>query len=121
MNAACEACEAGAVASADRRSCHVCSGDVPGSQPNSGGSDCDSQLNEGDEFGDNIEVGYGFDIEGVSIGAAYGDYDDAWTYWTIGVSGEIEGIGWDFSYWDTDLDDDPMGDGSLVFTISKSL
>ena len=75
----------------------------------------------GDEFGDNIEVGYGFDIEGVSIGAAYGDYDDAWTYWTIGVSGEIEGIGWDFSYWDTDLDDDPMGDGRLVFTISKSL
>tara|TARA_B100001093_G_scaffold467370_1_gene486501 strand:- start:408 stop:1040 length:633 start_codon:yes stop_codon:yes gene_type:complete len=75
----------------------------------------------GDEFGDNIEVGYGFDIEGVSIGAAYGDYDDAWTYWTVGVSGEIEGIGWDFSYWDTDLDDDPMGDGRLVFTISKSL
>ena len=28
----------------------------------------------GDEFGDNVEVGYGFDIEGISIGAAYGDY-----------------------------------------------
>ena len=77
----------------------------------------------GDEFGDNIEVGYSYDFEeqGISVGAAYGDYDDAWTYWTIGVSGEIEGIGWDFSYWDTDLDDDPMGDGRLVFTISKSL
>ena len=77
----------------------------------------------GDELGDNIEVGYSYDFEeqGISVGAAYGDYDDAWTYWTIGVSGEIEGIGWDFSYWDTDLDDDPMGDGRLVFTISKSL
>ena len=77
----------------------------------------------GDEFGDNIEAGYSYDFEeqGISVGAAYGDYDDAWTYWTIGVSGEIEGIGWDFSYWDTDLDDDPMGDGRLVFTISKSL
>ena len=77
----------------------------------------------GDELGDNIEVGYSYDLEeqGISVGAAYGDYDDAWTYWTIGVSGEIEGIGWDFSYWDTDLDDDPMGDGRLVFTISKSL
>ena len=77
----------------------------------------------GDELGDNIEVGYSYDFEeqGISVGAAYGDYDDAWTYWKIGVSGEIEGIGWDFSYWDTDLDDDPMGDGRLVFTISKSL
>jgi len=77
----------------------------------------------GDEFGDNIEAGYSYEFEeqGISVGAAYGDYDDAWTYWTIGVSGEIEGIGWDISYWDTDLDDDPMGDGRIVFTISKSL
>ncbi len=77
----------------------------------------------GDEFGDNIEAGYSYEFEeqGVTVGAAYGDYDDAWTYWTIGVSGEIEGIGWDISYWDTDLDDDPMGDGRIVFTISKSL
>lgn len=77
----------------------------------------------GDEFGDNIEAGYSYEFEeqGFSVGAAYGDYDDAWTYWTIGVSGEIEGIGWDISYWDTDLDDDPMGDGRIVFTISKSL
>lgn len=77
----------------------------------------------GDEFGDNIEAGYSYEFEeqGITVGAAYGDYDDAWTYWTIGVSGEIEGIGWDISYWDTDLDDDPMGDGRIVFTISKSL
>jgi len=76
-----------------------------------------------DITGDNIEAGYSYEFEeqGISVGAAYGDYDDAWTYWTIGVSGEIEGIGWDISYWDTDLDDDPMGDGRIVFTISKSL
>lgn len=77
----------------------------------------------GDEFGDNIEAGYSYEFEeqGITLGAAYGDYDDAWTYWTLGVSGEIEGIGWDVSYWDTDLDDDPMGDGRIVLTISKSL
>ena len=75
----------------------------------------------GDEFGDNVEVGYGFDIEGISIGAAYGDYEDSHEYWTVGVSGEIEGIGWDISYWDVDMDDGSDVDSSIVFTISKSL
>ena len=75
----------------------------------------------GDEFGDNVEVGYGFDIEGISIGAAYGDYEDSHEYWTVGVSGEIEGIGWDISYWDVDMDDGSDMDSSIVFTISKSL
>ena len=51
----------------------------------------------------------------------YGDYEDAWAYWTFGVSGEIEGIGWDISYWDTDLSGDPLADSRVVFTISKSL
>ena len=75
----------------------------------------------GDEFGDNVEVSYGFDIEGISIGAAYGDYEDSHEYWTVGVSGEIEGIGWDISYWDVDMDDGSNLDSSIVFTISKSL
>ena len=75
----------------------------------------------GDEFGDNVEVSYGFDIEGISIGAAYGDYEDSHEYWTVGVSGEIEGIGWDISYWDVDMDDGSDMDSSIVFTISKSL
>ena len=75
----------------------------------------------GDEFGDNVEVSYGFDIEGISIGAAYGDYEDSHKYWTVGVSGEIEGIGWDISYWDVDMDDGSNMDSSIVFTISKSL
>ena len=75
----------------------------------------------GDEFGDNVEVSYGFDIEGISIGAAYGDYEDSHEYWTVGVSGEIEGIGWDISYWDVDMDDGSDVDSSIVFTISKSL
>ena len=75
----------------------------------------------GDEFGDNVEVSYGFDLEGFSIGAAYGDYEDSHEYWTLGVSGEIEGIGWDLSFWDVDMDDGSDVDSSIVFTISKSL
>ena len=75
----------------------------------------------GDEFGDNVEASYSYDFEGFTLSAAYGDYEDAWAYWTLGVSGEIEGIGWDVSFWDTDLDDDPMGDSRVVLTISKSL
>ena len=75
----------------------------------------------GDEFGDNVEVSYGFDIEGISIGAAYGVYEDSHEYWTLGGSGEIEGIGWDISYWDVDMDDGSDMDSSIVFTISKSL
>lgn len=75
----------------------------------------------GDEFGDNIEASYSYDFEGVTLSAAYGDYEDAWAYYTIGISGEVEGIGWDVSLWDTDLDNDPLGDTRLVLTISKSL
>ncbi len=75
----------------------------------------------GDEFGDNVEASYSYDFEHVTLSAAYGDYEDAWAYWTFGVSGEIEGIGWDISFWDTDLDGDPLADSRVVFTISKSL
>ena len=76
----------------------------------------------GDEFGDNVELSYGYDFDqGFSIGAAVGDYEDSWTYWTIGISGEVEGIGWDISLWDTDLDGDPLGDTRVVFTISADI
>ena len=75
----------------------------------------------GDEFGDNAEASYSYEYEGLTFSAAYGDYEDAWAYWTVGVSGEFEGIGWDVSFWDTDLDDDPLGDSRVVLTISKSL
>lgn len=79
----------------------------------------------GDEFGDNVEVSYGYDFDnGLSAAAAYGYYDFAdgadWQYWTLGVSGEVEGIGWDLSYWDTDVDSD-LTDSRIVLTISKSL
>ena len=73
----------------------------------------------GDEFDDNIEVTYGYDFEsGISFGATYGDYD-TYTYYQAGVSGEVGGIGLDLSYWDTDIDDDDLSEGRVVFTISK--
>ena len=74
----------------------------------------------GDEGDDNIEVSYGYDFEsGFSVGATYGDYD-AYSYYTIGASTELAGIGIDLSYWDTDVDDDDTADGRVVLTISKS-
>jgi len=76
----------------------------------------------GDEFGDNLELSYGYDFDqGFTLSAAWGDYEDAWQYWRVGISGELEGIGWDISFWDTDLDDDPLGDSRIVFSLSKSL
>lgn len=73
----------------------------------------------GDEFDDNIEVTYGYDFEsGISFGATYGDYD-TYTYYQAGISGEVGGIGLDLSYWDTDIDDDDLSEGRVVFTISK--
>ncbi len=75
----------------------------------------------GDEFGDNVEASYSYDLEQVTLSATYGDYEDAWAYWKDGVSGEVQGLGWDISLWDTDLDNDPLGDTRIVFTFSKSL
>jgi len=77
----------------------------------------------GDEFDDNIELSYGYDFEGpgLSIAATYGDYD-SYNYYQVGLSGSFGGesdIGWDVSYWDTDVDDDPSTDGRVVLTISK--
>lgn len=76
----------------------------------------------GDEFDDNIEVSYGYDFEdaGLSIGATYGDYD-TYNYYQIGLSGGFGGesnLGWDVSYWDTDVDDVAVADGRVVFTLS---
>ncbi len=76
----------------------------------------------GDEFDDLIEVSYGYDLENVSLGVAYGDYD-SYSYYTVGVSGEVgDGFGWDVSFWGTnDLDGLDIADDRLVFTISKSM
>ena len=76
----------------------------------------------GDEFDDNIEVSYGYDFEdaGLSIGATYGDYD-SYSYYQLGLSGGFGGdsnLGWDLSYWNTDIDNDTTADGRAVLTLS---
>ena len=79
----------------------------------------------GDEGDDNIELSYGYDFEsGFSIAGTYGDFD-SYSYFTVGVSTELGGIGLDLSYWDTDSDGedlfgDELTDGRVVFTISKA-
>ena len=73
----------------------------------------------GDEFDDLLEVSYSHNFEaGVSFSATYADYD-AYTYYTLGVSKEIQGLGFDLSYWDTDINNDELADGRLVLTVSK--
>jgi len=56
-------------------------------------------------------VGY-YDIDG--NGAEYSD-------WSIGISKEVAGFGFDLSYIDTDEDNDNLAEGRAVFTISKSM
>lgn len=76
----------------------------------------------GDEFDDHVEVSYGYDFENVSLGATYGDYD-SYSYFKVGASTEVGGIGLALDYWDTDSDaelafgDD--ADSRIVFTVSK--
>jgi uncharacterized protein (TIGR02001 family) len=77
----------------------------------------------GDEFDDNIEFSYGYDFDKISLGAVYGDYD-SYSYYSVGVSGELAtiGIDWDVSYWGTnDLAGIAEADDRLVLTFSKSL
>lgn len=54
---------------------------------------------------------------GISDFDAGGDYDD----WSFGGSTELGGFGFDLTYTDTDIDNDPLGDDRVVFTVSKSL
>lgn len=78
----------------------------------------------GDEGDDNIELSYGYDFEsGFSVAAAYADFD-SYTYYTVGASTEVSGIGIDLSYWGTDSDGEALfgeyADGRLALTLSKS-
>ncbi|PCJ32233.1 MAG: hypothetical protein COA90_03765 [Gammaproteobacteria bacterium] len=56
-------------------------------------------------------IGY-YDIDGSN--AEYAD-------WSIGISKEFAGFGFDLSYTDTDQDNDYLADGRAIFTISKSM
>jgi len=78
----------------------------------------------GDEFDDLIELSYSHDFKaGFSAKAIYGDYD-AYSYYSFGISAEFQEIGFDISYWNTDInseiDIDGLADGRVVFTVSKS-
>jgi len=85
----------------------------------------------GDELGDQYEISYGYDLESVSLAAAYGNYDisgndDDYDYYSLGVSGSFGGesdIGWDVSYYGTSSEGEvlfgDLGDDRLVLTISK--
>lgn len=70
----------------------------------------------GDEFDDNIEASYSHEFGPVALAATYGDYD-AYAYYSLGISGEVGGVGLDLTFWDTDEDD---SDSQVSFTISKS-
>ncbi len=76
-----------------------------------------------DDTDDNIEISYGYDFEGFSVGATYGDYD-SYAYYTVGVSTEVIGIGVDLSFWDTDSDGEDLNgefaEERVVLSISKA-
>lgn len=80
-----------------------------------------------------VDLGAEIPVGNFTIAAHYGmsDYDELDDYddWSIGVSTEAMGLGFDLTYTDTDVDDDDddaaaaeyQADGRVVFTISKSL
>ncbi len=84
----------------------------------------------GDEFGDQYELSYGYDFEGFSVAAAYGNYDvndddSDYDYYSIGASTELWGVGLDLTYYDTDSQGElnfgeDLAEGRVVFSISKA-
>jgi len=71
-----------------------------------------------DDANDNIELSYGYDFSGASLGLTYGDYD-SFSYYSASVSGETKsGLGWDVTFADTDVDN---SDAQVALTLSKSL
>jgi len=74
----------------------------------------------GDEFDDLIELSYSRDFKsGFSAKATYGDYD-AYSYYSLGISAEFQEIGFDVSYWNTDINSDNLAEARVVLTVSKS-
>lgn len=77
----------------------------------------------GDEFSNYWETGYEHSFDKVTVGALYGDYD-TYSYYKVGISGEIGGIGVSLDFWDTDSTVErilPKIAGSRIsFSISKS-
>jgi uncharacterized protein (TIGR02001 family) len=68
----------------------------------------------------------------LAAGLGYYDFDedvngeDSYTHYYVGISTEYAGLGFDLTYSDTDDDaedafGDELADGTLIFTISKSL
>jgi uncharacterized protein (TIGR02001 family) len=47
--------------------------------------------------------------------------DADYTYWNVGLALGVENFTFDFRYWDTDLDNNPLADERFVFTASVSL
>lgn len=76
----------------------------------------------GDEFDDHWELGYEYNFKKIGLSVTYADYD-AYQYYRLGLSGEVESLGWALDFWSTDDDGDRLfgndGDSRLVFTLSK--
>lgn len=77
---------------------------------------------------ENLYAEIGADVpmpEEVTLLLHVGSYDfDAGTDYIdyrIGVSREFGGFGFELSYSDTDLDNNPLADGRLIFTLSKDI
>jgi uncharacterized protein (TIGR02001 family) len=72
-----------------------------------------------------IEAGLDFELPNeIGLALHVGNYDlDSTDYmdYSVGVSKEIGGFGFDLTYYDTDLDNDPLADGRVVFSVSKSI
>ena len=94
---------------------------------------------DSDETGIYYSLGFDYDLPmdiALSAGIGYYDYDDdvygpkdeQHTDYRVGVSKEFAGFGWDLTYTGMDSDgrdnvtgNGDLGDGRLVFTISKSM
>ncbi len=73
-----------------------------------------------DEAKDYVEASYDFDLEDVGISVLYGDYEDSYSVYGVGIAKSYIGLDFGLNYTSTDHDDNSEGKNNTVFSVSKS-
>ena len=79
------------------------------------------------DLGDYLEANLDFELaQGFGLGLHIGDWNASgpsgdYTDYKISLSKDIGGFGFELAYTDTDIKNDPLSDGRVVLTVSKSM
>ncbi len=69
---------------------------------------------------DYFELSYALPIEEVDLSVLYGDYDNSYDYYGVGIGKSFGGLDFALNYTNTDPHDGSNGESNTAFSISKS-